>query len=386
MVEEKSLVPYQQSALDVYGRGQEIEELALRLKKYLPGGDKLSGEEALAISQLALAYGLNPFNGEVWGLKGRDGKFVGTMVGIKGLRKAARKQANYWTRFERLNDQEKIALGLNAKDVIAYRCLLYRTDLMLEAANVIGMMVKAGIKDAADRLSYEPFVGFGICTLSESTRMSKEIAARKRAEADALKQAFDLPFGSESDGERIGYVDGEWEEVQPRMAEEERKTATELLHGEEGFKGFGDEEEPKEEPKEEPEEEPEEELKPWYVRAKERYANAPRPWEPLSVKGFVGLCTVEYNEDKPDGNGPAPQRKVDGIKKLIPGDANTVIEYVTGNSTITIAEANGLFVWIHDESNEDGWVKNPNVEAEASSIIDLVMSKRLGKVGKVATK
>jgi len=198
------------SVLDVYGAGEDIKTLARRIKLCLPGGERLGESEALALAQLSIAYSLNPFNGEVWYIPGK-----GTMVGIKGLRKAARKQAQYWIEHVILTPQERDDLSIPDK-AIAYKCLVYRSDLIRQSAEAIHMMYQAGMKDAAERYAYTPTVGIGYWMQGESTKMKPDQVARKRAEADALKVAFDLPFAGEiGNGNRVGYVDAEEWEVRP---------------------------------------------------------------------------------------------------------------------------------------------------------------------------
>lgn len=208
MSDEKALTVKHDSALDVYGSGADIKTLAERIKMCLPNGGRLGANEALSLAQLAVAYELNPFNGEVWYIPGR-----GTMVGIKGLRKAARKQGNYWPAFDIIGEQEKSQLGI-PKEAVAYRCKIYQTDLLRKAAEAIDLLTKAGMKDAFEVYAYRPAEGIGYGMPNEDSRMKLDQRARKRAEADALKVAFDLPFASEvGNGDRVGYVDAEWDVV-----------------------------------------------------------------------------------------------------------------------------------------------------------------------------
>ncbi len=208
MTEDTRMTVARTSALDVYGAGDDIKTLADRIKLCLPGGDKLQRHEALALAQLSIAYQLNPFNGEVWFIPGK-----GTQVGIKGLRKTGHRQAAYWTEFLLLTQEERAQNGVPDK-AIAYKCLLYRTDLIRESAAACKAFRDAGMTDAVDRYAYRPATGIGYWTVGETTKMKGDQAARKRAEADALKQAFDLPFASEvGNGNTIGYVDTEWREV-----------------------------------------------------------------------------------------------------------------------------------------------------------------------------
>lgn len=212
MTEEKALVPTHQSALDVYGSGEDIKTLSQRIKLCLPGGNKLQDHDALALAQLSVAYGLNPFNGEVWVIVDKQGVSRGTMVGIKGLRKAARRQGNYWPVFDVLTNAEKQELCI-PEHAVAYRCKVYRTDVLREAAESIDLLTKVGMKNAFEIYAYKPAEGIGYATQDEVSKMKIDQRARKRAESDALKVAFDLPFATEitGGGEAIGYVDTEWE-------------------------------------------------------------------------------------------------------------------------------------------------------------------------------
>ncbi len=237
---EQALVPSQQhSALDVYGAGEDILTFAKRIKLYLPNGDKLSEPEAMALSQLSMAYRLNPFNGEAWYIPGK-----GPMVGIKGLRKAARKQGLYWAEHILLTPQERTELAI-PDGAIAYKCLIYRADIIRQSAEAIKMMYDAGMKDAAERYGYKPTVGIGYCAKGEATKMKPDQAARKRAEADALKVAFDLPFATDvGNGNRVGYVDdleamdtaidGEYRQVDQDRVERTSRA----LYGDPDFEGF----------------------------------------------------------------------------------------------------------------------------------------------------
>lgn len=208
--EERAIVRHQDSALDIYGSGEDIKRMAERIRLCLPNGDKLSLAEALALAQLSVAYGLNPFNGETWYLPGK-----GTQVGIKGLRKAARKQALYWIEHVLLAPDERKELRI-PDNAIAYKALCYRSDMIMQSAQAIRMMYEASMKDAANRYAYKPAVGIGYFVLGEASKMKPDQAARKRAESEALKVAFDLPFASEiGNGDRVGYIDAEDWEVLP---------------------------------------------------------------------------------------------------------------------------------------------------------------------------
>jgi len=214
----------QGTAMQPYGDKGEIRDLANRVLAMLPGGTDLTKNEAMALAQLAVAYGLNPFHGEVWYIKGK-----GAMVGIKGLRKAARKQAFFQTVPRNMTMAEREERLLKDAD-IGRVCELYRWG--------------NGIPPAQNL----PFFGEGIAYAKETPPHTKSRVwlAEKRAEADALKKAYDLPFGYTEQlngpGPTVEIVADEAEQIgamvvaaegraAPREPEHTAKEAADLLYG-----------------------------------------------------------------------------------------------------------------------------------------------------------
>jgi hypothetical protein len=182
-------------ALAAFGDRDAIREMTERLKATMPGGRKLDDVEARSLAQLSLAHDLDPFNGEFWMIPSS-----GLMVGIKGLRKAARRAAReeggtYWTEFRRVEPKER---GASANAVV-YECHLRDTITVQAWAQSIHQMTGAGVPypDAVAALGPAPVViGVGIATPDERSRMEIQARARKRAEADAIKQRYDIAFGN----------------------------------------------------------------------------------------------------------------------------------------------------------------------------------------------
>jgi hypothetical protein len=149
------------------------------------------------VAQVAIAHGLDPFNGEVWGIKyEKNGEWVwaGVMVGVKGLRKAARRQGNFWTEFKRIAPD---TYGV-AQNAVVYECWLRDTDKVQKYGATVHALVESHIpyKEAIEMLGPAPVsVGVGIATPDEKSKMGLHARARKRAEADAIKQAYDVQFG-----------------------------------------------------------------------------------------------------------------------------------------------------------------------------------------------
>ena len=183
-----------------YGRRDDIKELANRLQKMMPGAARFTEAEALTVAQIAIAHGLDPFNGEVWGIKyekpANSGNWVwaGTMVGVKGLRKAARRQGNYWTEFRRVEPKQYNA----ADSAVVWECHLRDTDRVMAYGKSINALTSSGMpySEAVQMLGPAPvYIGIGIATPDERSKMSIHHRAKKRAEADAIKQAYDVQFG-----------------------------------------------------------------------------------------------------------------------------------------------------------------------------------------------
>ena len=193
------IVPSNGSSVSNYGSRDQVKEMAERLRKMMPGTVKLNDEEALTVAQIAIAHGLDPFNGEVWGLKSSDGKWYGTMVGIKGLRRAAKRQADreggtYWLETpirvegKKYNEPDtSIVYEINLRDTVtmqAYGKSLYAlTQAGIPYAEAIRMMGNAPI-----------YTGVGIVRANEQSKMKFHALAVKRAEADAIKKRYDVSF------------------------------------------------------------------------------------------------------------------------------------------------------------------------------------------------
>lgn len=177
-----------------YGDRADIRELAYRYKVATPGGRKLDDGEAIALAQVCLAHGLDGTNGEAWIIPGS-----GPMVGIKGLRKMARRQAAqensaYWIDISQADpDVYGVPTG------IVYVATLRDSATLQAWAKGVNALTTAGIpyKDAVEMCGPAPVViGVGIATPDEKSKMGIHQRARKRAEADAIKQRYDVNFAT----------------------------------------------------------------------------------------------------------------------------------------------------------------------------------------------
>ena len=199
----QELTVAQHSELQQYGTRNQIRELGERLRKLMPGSQRFTEEEALSVAQIAIAHDLNPFNGEVWGLKGDNNKWYGVMVGIKALRKKAREQAkneggDFWISYHRADPDAYN----QPEDVVVYEAHL-RDSVSFGAWSKSYIEILKAIKDQPDEikkplldaLGEPPIVyGIGIAKPSEHSKMEIHTRAKKRAEADAIKQRYDISF------------------------------------------------------------------------------------------------------------------------------------------------------------------------------------------------
>jgi len=164
-------------------------------------------DEYIALAMLSRAYGFNPFHGETWIIPGS-----GVMVGIKGLRKAARRQSQsagvrYWGQKQMLRPDEMRTLGIPDKAVLAATYTIRRSDEIEAYSAAVAALSEAlrGLPniDAAEfiisTVGKPPLhEGVGYVIKDEKSKMPYPQLVMKRAESHALKQAFDVEFLGEN--------------------------------------------------------------------------------------------------------------------------------------------------------------------------------------------
>lgn len=236
MTDNGSIVTTNGGALAELQSRDTLKEIADRLRKMMPSAQSFTEGEALAVAQVAAAHGLDPFTGEVWGLKSQDGKWYGVTVGIKGYRKAARREAAredapYWINIY-LIDPAEVSEKPGA---VVYRADLRDTRTMQAYGKTLNILTTSGVpyKDAIQMIGPAPVVyGIGIATPDERSKMALHARAKKRAEADALKQRYDLHF-SGAEVEDVTAADEEpaftTEFVTGEVVEEKKPEAQALL-------------------------------------------------------------------------------------------------------------------------------------------------------------
>lgn len=185
------------TSLQLYADRADVQELAGRITRMLPAVKELGEAGALALAQVSIAMGLNPFIGELWAIPKKGGGFS-LMTGIKGLRRAARQQSAaddgmYTISLRQVTPDEAEGLRVNPGDILR-ACDLYHD----------GRMARRFYEFTGE---IPKFTGIGVYRQGEATKMNPIQVARKRAEADALKQAFDLPIGLQPEVEQLANED-----------------------------------------------------------------------------------------------------------------------------------------------------------------------------------
>jgi hypothetical protein len=181
--------------LQVWGTRDDVRELTERLQLMLPGGKNLNPNDVRALAQGAVAHGLDPLNGEIWMIPGR-----GLMIGVKGLRKKAREQVqgNFWIEFREIVNVEERKRFAILDGALAFEARLFDSENIRTYTEAVGMMTKAGIpwESVKEMIGSKPYTsGIGVLKPTEQTKMERVQCAMKRAEADAIKRRFDVPFG-----------------------------------------------------------------------------------------------------------------------------------------------------------------------------------------------
>lgn len=206
---EKALVKPTGRELNGYGSRDEVHEMEDRILAMIPGAKNYTNSERRALAQLAVAHGLNPFNGEVWVIPGG-----GTTIGIKGLRKLAHQQighsgGNFWAEYvEVIDEAQRKRWRIGAGD-LAFEARVYDSATMATFVGAVKALRDAGVPwEAIEKMmGTKPYTsGVGVLRADEKTKMPPVQCAQKRAEAHAIKQRFDVPFGVKVADEETGEI------------------------------------------------------------------------------------------------------------------------------------------------------------------------------------
>lgn len=210
---------------------EDLEAMAKRVKMLMPGGHKLSDEQALAAVQHALASGLNPIT-DAWYWPGKDGQLA---IGDKYTMMIswAKSKSEYTTKYQRLTLKEKEEHGLDSKDIAVWVWLLRddRAHLIKEYTEM-----GASFKDAYDLVATR---AVGVVTVKDRlTKVGKPKDPPvgwtwpQRAEVRALKSVIRKAYGKPSPPELralswqvdgVDTVPGDWEEIPDERTPYERQ-------------------------------------------------------------------------------------------------------------------------------------------------------------------
>lgn len=186
------------------GNRMEIEAVQKRIMSMMPGAKSAPTEVVWAAAQLAVAYRLDPFNGELYimpvGRKkdenGNWGEDYRTHIGIKGQRKIARRKAEF-----NLSVRE-----MSPEEVKRFRREDYDPSDIGVEVTVIRLDLARQFKEVG--VQYTGSVGRGFWRVKAKFNKQEKVwekdnipntwtayeVAEKRAEVNALKKAFDMDF------------------------------------------------------------------------------------------------------------------------------------------------------------------------------------------------
>ena len=349
---EKALsTTVQPSVLDLYAPSHDMTEIAKQFMAILPGGNNLTLENARSLAILSRAYNLNPANGEVWYIVKVDKQThaltpVGPMVGIKGLRKIARKQAPYLLDFEPLTAEEKADIGWKQGDV-AKKALVWRMDF------------------AQYGQANHPFIGYGIVKSDEYTKMNRLQCAMKRAEADGLKRAYDLPVATEGDTA----IDADFQVIGVEDDDDEREGDATLAQRKANQKAgalMNAQRQQDEADLVEPEPQP-------ALMKPEDFKNLPRPWAPHEVNGYL-LALAQWAEEKKAYPNDGLLGAALGIMDKA-GDRPPFLREmfnVSSATELTPWQKRALSGWVKPEKdpNTNEWIPQPHFHQEYVQVIE----------------
>lgn len=171
----------------------ELSALGHEIKTLLPGGNKLSGNEAVSLGKYATLSRANPFRGEVYGYKDRRGNLQ-LVDGYKLLVRWAKRICEYNEKYELLPPGVE---GLKDGD-IGYRCVILRDDKKSD----LKLFVDVG---ASFQEAYELASSSAIGVVNKKDMFGQKGAidppkgwtwdqvARKRALKNTLNMAYAMP-------------------------------------------------------------------------------------------------------------------------------------------------------------------------------------------------
>ena len=166
---------------------EEVRAMGRRIKTMLPGGDKLTDNQAAALGQYSLVMDLNPVRGEVYGYADKKGNLC-IVDGYKAMVRWALDKCPYSDKYE--------PLPVDETELHKIRCWIMRDDRKQSVQEWVSMGAPWN-----EAFALVAVYADGVVNIEETTGYRKppvgwtwEQVARKRA----LKNALNLSHGAPS--------------------------------------------------------------------------------------------------------------------------------------------------------------------------------------------
>lgn len=227
-----------------YGSRQDIIQLGKRIKALMPGGQKLSIEQAMSAAEAAILSDANLFRGDIYVYEDKGQLVVAD--GYKLLVREAKRQSDYAETYFDLTPEEREKHNI-ADDSIAVWVYILRDDRRrfyqqaLQDAKEFGLNFREARKEA---LEAEATKALGIVTKRDMTKrngepmdppntLTWEDVAKKRGLKHALRRAYALPSPREIAQRSwiVGNtqtVEADWDGVEVYDSQPERERAAQL--------------------------------------------------------------------------------------------------------------------------------------------------------------
>jgi hypothetical protein len=182
-----------------WGDRSEVAAAGRRIQALLPGGAKLTSNQAMGLAQYAMLTDANPFRGEVYGFE--QGGQLKLIDGYKLLVRWAKRQCEFTEKFTTLTAEELSAHGLTA-EAVAAKCAILRDDKKEE----VRFFVSCGAT-FAEAIEQSSVTAIGVVRAAEMNGKFGAVnppngwswlqVAQKRALKNALNRAYGMPSPKE---------------------------------------------------------------------------------------------------------------------------------------------------------------------------------------------
>lgn len=222
-MEDAYIQPISQTQPDVYlGDRNVVAQIKQRITAMTQMPADAPDYVVWQFAQVCTAHELNPFTGDAYIIElgsrkndatGKWEKQYAVHIGVKGLRKMARRQANY----------QIVSRRMDAKEVQQYRRENYEAPDVGYEVSIYRLDVARECKDAG--IPYQPVTAVGFWRMKGRSKKDNatgkitwypdnipetwtpDQVAEKRAEVSALKKAFDIEIASADFGGRKAEIE-----------------------------------------------------------------------------------------------------------------------------------------------------------------------------------